>query len=51
MTFLYLWPLIAFMLGMAAGKNITDRRWAGNAKQMYRLSHGNSLYKVHDVSP
>lgn len=50
--FLVVWPLIAFCLGMVAGKEITDRRWVRNASQIQRLScGGNSLYKVEDVSP
>lgn len=51
MIFEALWLLNAFCIGMVAGKWITDKRWARNAKEIQRHHYSGGLYKVFDVTP
>jgi hypothetical protein len=42
---------VLLVSGMAIGKWLTDRRWRGNASEVFRVASGGRLYKVADVTP
>lgn len=50
-TMMLPWLLGAFSLGLLIGGALANRRWRGNARQVFRVASGGRLYKVTDVTP
>lgn len=42
---------LIFIFGALFGQFMTNKRWQSNANNPQRLSCGNRLYKVKDVTP